>query len=452
MAQKRLAERKEELNQMVNGKKEVMDTVKKSIDSRNRNSKFVVKSLADFHKSQRVNQQGEVKKSQEAAQNLHSFRGSNEMLANEIRRRQQMFKAKKSSSFILSSTSYNEYYRNTGDEEYRGFVFPVHKEHGMLLLHSTRKRKKGPHFQLPGGRLDEPEFATASQMHDDPQEQLLLAAKIGAAREFFEEVGIDLRENLDRLQPSPLREEATLGEEGLPLLSNELDKRLYFYLELDDNDFLRTSKRGGLSSPMGKEGPDLQLKLSKEHSGFVFEKDPEKAAELVEKHSGGKGTEAIVMALSRDTAPTTTPIETEETPEQPPSTSPVSEPETPEPQKETTTSTNQFDMLKPSEGHLVTLDVEDIPEVGAVELSIQSPSEEELSEDESFLADFILTDLNERASSLDECVAAAAVTESTTIVETTNEDLFVMEMPKDLTPKERKSPFACFHCLFPPSQ
>jgi len=46
--------------------------------------------------------------------------------------------------------------------DYRGFVFAVHPEHGMLLLHCTRKPAKGPHFQLPGGHVDDYEFDTAS--------------------------------------------------------------------------------------------------------------------------------------------------------------------------------------------------------------------------------------------------------------------------------------------------
>ena len=42
--------------------------------------------------------------------------------------------------------------------DYRGFVFVVHEKHGLLLLHCTRKPKKGPHYQLPGGHVDDFEF------------------------------------------------------------------------------------------------------------------------------------------------------------------------------------------------------------------------------------------------------------------------------------------------------
>ena len=45
--------------------------------------------------------------------------------------------------------------------DYRGFLFVVHDIHGLMLLHCTRKKSKGPHFQVPGGHVDEPEFVEA---------------------------------------------------------------------------------------------------------------------------------------------------------------------------------------------------------------------------------------------------------------------------------------------------
>lgn len=46
-------------------------------------------------------------------------------------------------------------------KDYRGFVFVVHQNHGLLLLHCTRKKNKPPHWQLPGGHVDQDEFDTA---------------------------------------------------------------------------------------------------------------------------------------------------------------------------------------------------------------------------------------------------------------------------------------------------
>ena len=40
------------------------------------------------------------------------------------------------------------------EEDYKAFLFVIHKKHGIVLLHCTRKKKKGPHFQCPGGGVD----------------------------------------------------------------------------------------------------------------------------------------------------------------------------------------------------------------------------------------------------------------------------------------------------------
>jgi len=40
------------------------------------------------------------------------------------------------------------------------------------------------------------------------------------------------------------------------------------------------------------------LKLSIEHSGFTFEKDLNKSIDLIRKHSGGKCSKAISIALN----------------------------------------------------------------------------------------------------------------------------------------------------------
>jgi len=47
--------------------------------------------------------------------------------------------------------------------DYRGFIFVVHEIYGLLLLYCTRKPKKGPHYQLPGGHVDGYEFEAAGK-------------------------------------------------------------------------------------------------------------------------------------------------------------------------------------------------------------------------------------------------------------------------------------------------
>jgi 8-oxo-dGTP pyrophosphatase MutT (NUDIX family) len=184
--------------------------------------------------------------------------------------------------------------------DYRGFVFVVHEQHGLLLLHCTRKSNKGPHFQLPGGHVDEPEFLQAARKTHDANAQLLIAAQMGAARELYEETGIDVREKLFRLEPAALRNELTANRNGKFIMTCELKKRLYFFLLVIDDDFPFDEDASKLTAPMTGEGSSLRLKLSVEHSGFMFEKNPERSAELLQKHSGGNGSKALLMAMQRD--------------------------------------------------------------------------------------------------------------------------------------------------------
>jgi hypothetical protein len=47
--------------------------------------------------------------------------------------------------------------------EYKGFVFVIHEQYGLMLLYCTRKKKKPPHWQLCGGKIDEHEFIQAGK-------------------------------------------------------------------------------------------------------------------------------------------------------------------------------------------------------------------------------------------------------------------------------------------------
>jgi 8-oxo-dGTP pyrophosphatase MutT (NUDIX family) len=62
---------------------------------------------------------------------------------------------------------------------------------------------------------------------------LLLACKIGAARELFEETGIDLRTSLDRVKPLQLR--SSIGSEH-DSLNCEFKKRVLFSVDIHDDD------------------------------------------------------------------------------------------------------------------------------------------------------------------------------------------------------------------------
>ena len=54
------------------------------------------------------------------------------------------------------------------------------------------------------------------------------------------------------------------------------------------------------------------MKLSKEHSGFIFENDPHESIEKLQQHSGGSGSKALQMSMENyatDMANPNAPIE-----------------------------------------------------------------------------------------------------------------------------------------------
>lgn len=179
--------------------------------------------------------------------------------------------------------------------DYRAFCLLVHRDHGAILLHCTRKKKKPPHYQLPGGHVDGIEFnqvlSSSPSKTSTPQdqleattnvvtpEQLYKASRIGCAREVYEETGLDFRDrnhevnsaavaasdgddnnnekkggeeksirSLDRFRPLVLYTPATYQEmqqdlsqqqTTLPLI-NEYKQRLFFICEVYDEDFSKT--------------------------------------------------------------------------------------------------------------------------------------------------------------------------------------------------------------------
>ena len=84
----------------------------------------------------------------------------------------------------------------------RVFVIAKHDRFGYLLLEANKKSKGGRHFQLPGGHVDRQELSDFGE----PE-----ACRVAAARELYEETGLDLRNCLHRLQPVDLQ---AAGEEG----------------------------------------------------------------------------------------------------------------------------------------------------------------------------------------------------------------------------------------------
>ncbi|PFH36407.1 hypothetical protein BESB_045990 [Besnoitia besnoiti] len=253
-------------------------------------------------------------------------------------------------------------------EKLRGFLIAWNPARGYLLLRSEKK-SKGLHYQLPGGHAEFPDDAIAAahffveadrahaaqaaagpgpapsssfssspsssypfssssfvsrlasllssseeagtagarggerKKHVDEEE----VARVAAARELFEETGIDVRGELQHLVP--------LAAAGI----GPYKARFYFFLHLTeemlaaatraahnaedegDDEEKKTKhakKERALLQPESdhKQAPLLEVQLAiglDEHTGFRFVPAVMEAAELVAKHSGGKSTKAL---------------------------------------------------------------------------------------------------------------------------------------------------------------
>ena len=122
--------------------------------------------------------------------------------------------------------------------DYRAFCFLIHRKHGGLLLHCTRKKKKPPHYQLPGGHIDDSDFRQITRKLSSfaTQKQLYYAARLGCAREVYEETGLDFRNRLEAFLPMILYSTHERdSNEGI--LINEYKNRIFFVCEVVDEDF-----------------------------------------------------------------------------------------------------------------------------------------------------------------------------------------------------------------------
>ena len=155
-------------------------------------------------------------------------------------------------------------------EQHRAFVIAFHRDLGVLLLRAHKKRK-GDHYQLPGGRVDAAEIETHG---------LEPSFAHAAARELFEETGL----RVDRARLAPVRDGA-----GRPL---DMSGRRFFVLELGDAD-----ARAGDDCARAQPECPFRLRLSREHTGFCFARDAAEAVEMVRPHSGGRPSQALALVF-----------------------------------------------------------------------------------------------------------------------------------------------------------
>lgn len=179
-------------------------------------------------------------------------------------------------------------------ENYRSFMFVLHEQYGMLLLHCTRKKNKVPHYQIPGGHVDPIDSSLLLSMNDTitnnetnnnnnidnndtVQSRIQRAGIIGATRELYEETGIDVRTQLDRIQPVQLYNDnnntndtnnnVTI-ERRTQLLINEYKQRLFYILFVTDHDFIinnasTTNRIGAIGINMMEHCPYQHIQVKK---------------------------------------------------------------------------------------------------------------------------------------------------------------------------------------------
>ncbi len=120
---------------------------------------------------------------------------------------------------------------------------------------------------------------------------------------------MDFRGQLERVVPAPLRlkaNEASSKSNGVVGLSCMLKHKCYFTLNVTDEDFDVGVERNGASGslhPQTANGSHLTLKISHEHSGFIFENDPWETIKKIQKHSGGTGSAALRMSMTTNQNP-----------------------------------------------------------------------------------------------------------------------------------------------------
>jgi hypothetical protein len=133
-----------------------------------------------------------------------------------------------------------------------------------------------------------------------------------------------VRATLERMKPAVLRMKPPEDENGVALLKNENDNRLYYFLQIGDEDAApEKSDSTPYAAPEGETDCNfkvsfsnpgieqlyrrwfiltcclsLQLKLSSEYTSFTFAKEPTDAAELLQEHNDGHSTTALQMVMS----------------------------------------------------------------------------------------------------------------------------------------------------------
>ncbi|KAG7363443.1 hypothetical protein IV203_026803 [Nitzschia inconspicua] len=184
--------------------------------------------------------------------------------------------------------------------DYSAMVFVVHRTRGMLLLHAGDGTDKKRH--VPTGVIQESEFLDAAKKSGSGNAQLQIAAREAAARQLFENTGLDIRHSMNRFKPAILRLNPPTDAKGVQYLKNEYNNRLYYFLQVDEEDFATISEADGngkLTRPSEDSGDSpLVLRLRDTYDGFTFVLDPSDAAKILKQDGNIDATSALRMIMN----------------------------------------------------------------------------------------------------------------------------------------------------------
>jgi hypothetical protein len=133
-----------------------------NLEDRSKTGGPMVFDLNDFYMKQRKESAKNIGQQNEAANNLHDFKGRVKPSSSGIGGddKNGVADAENQAATDLINVQARASLDFSG-KDYRGFIFVIHEDFGLMMLYCTHKRKKGPHFQLPGGHVDEAEFISA---------------------------------------------------------------------------------------------------------------------------------------------------------------------------------------------------------------------------------------------------------------------------------------------------
>ena len=120
-----------------------------------------------------------------------------------------------------------------------------------------------------------------------------------------ENTGLDIRQQVNRFKPAVLSMNPSMNAvRGYEFLRNENDNKLYYFLQVDEDDFVKLQDKNGdasnakLTRPSEDPGDDpISLRLSSNYSGFKFVHDPVDATTALKK-DGSDAATALSMIMN----------------------------------------------------------------------------------------------------------------------------------------------------------